>query len=193
MSEFLPRFLDAFTSFGVIGYFMLSLGSSFVLIPRPLLCVLGGYLLGLWAIPVGIAGIALGSALALLVTRYLLRERVGRMLASRPLVSAAMRAVDGERWRLILLLRLCSPIPGCLVNYFFGLTGIGVLSFTTASIVGVAPQVGLFVYFGIAGQALSGSGPMAVQVFLNVAGVLVIGIGFLLVRRRAKAALARVA
>ncbi|MBV9305081.1 MAG: TVP38/TMEM64 family protein [Acidobacteriaceae bacterium] len=191
MNEALHQVFEKFGSIGAPGFLLLFLVSSFVLIPRPLLCIFGGYLFGYRAIPLALVGGALGSALALLIARYLLRERIARMLVNSPSASAIMRAVDLEGWRLIVLLRLCSPIPGCLLNYFFGLSRIGLVSFMTASIVGVTPQVVLFVYCGIAGQILSESGlPTAIKLFLNLAGVLVTVWAVVIIRQRAKAVLA---
>lgn len=190
MNEVLRQVFEQFGSIDAYGFFLLFLISSFVLIPRPLLCVVGGYLLGYRAIPLALAGGSLGSALALLIARYLLRERIGRMLANSPSAGAMMRAVDLEGWRLIMLLRLCSPMPGCLLNYFFGLSRIGLVSFMTASIVGVTPQVVLFVYCGITGEMLSEKGlPTGLQLFLNLAGVLVTVWTVVLIKQRAKAVL----
>jgi uncharacterized membrane protein YdjX (TVP38/TMEM64 family) len=190
MNDVLQQVFDRFGSIDAGDLFLLFVLSSLVLIPRQLLCVFGGYLLGFWAIPIALAGSALGSALALLIARLLLREWIGRMVVKRPTVSATIKAVDIESWRLIMLLRLCSPIPGCLLNYFFGLTGVGMISFTTASVVGLTPQVGLFVYFGVVGQTLLGAGgPMAAQLLLNATGVIVTVFGIIAVRRRANSAL----
>ena len=191
MNEVLHQVLEKFGSIDASGFFLLFLISSFVLIPRPLLCIVGGYLLGYRAIPLALAGGALGSALALLIARHLLRERIGGMLVYSTSASAMMRAVDLEGWRLIVLLRLCSPIPGCLLNYFFGLSRIGLISFMTASIVGVTPQVVLFVYCGITGQMLSENGlPTGLQLFLNLAGVVVTVWTVVMIKQRAKAVLA---
>ena len=192
MNEVLHQVFEKFGSINAMGFFLLFVLSSFVLIPRPLLCIFGGYLLGFCAIPLALAGGALGSALALLIARYLFRERIGRMLAKLPSISATMRAVDIEGWRLVVLLRLCSPIPGCLLNYFFGLSRIRLVPFMTASAIGVTPQVVLFVYCGITGQTLSGNGvPMALQLFLNVTGVVVTAMAIIVVKQRTKAVLAK--
>ena len=114
------------------------------------------------------------------------------MLAKLPSISATMRAVDIEGWRLVVLLRLGSPIPGCLLNYFFGLSRVRLFSFMTASAIGVTPQVVLFVYCGITGQMLSGNGvPIALQLFLNVTGVVVTAMAVIVVKQRTKAVLAK--
>jgi hypothetical protein len=84
---------------------VLAVLSAFILIPRPLLCALAGYFLGFWAVPLALAGILLGSALAFISARHLLRAPVGRMLAERPWISAAMEAMHLEGFRLIALPR----------------------------------------------------------------------------------------
>ena len=41
-------------TFGATGFLAMFILSSFVLVPRPLLCTLAGYILGFWAIPVAL-------------------------------------------------------------------------------------------------------------------------------------------
>jgi uncharacterized membrane protein YdjX (TVP38/TMEM64 family) len=191
MSEILHMVFEEFGNINAPGLFLLFVASSFVLIPRPLLCIFGGYLLGYWAIPLALLGGAVGSALALLIARYFLRDRIGRMLVNLPSIRGVMRAVDMEGWRVVMLLRLCSPIPGCMLNYFFGLSRINLLSFITASAIGVTPQVGLFVYCGITGHMLSEKGLLTdLQLFLNVGGALATMLCIFMVKQRAKAVLA---
>jgi uncharacterized membrane protein YdjX (TVP38/TMEM64 family) len=188
MSELTHGVMEWMGNFGATGFLAMFILSSFVLVPRPLLCTLAGYILGFWAIPVALAGTLLGSGLALLSARYLLRAPVGRMLAKRPWIGATMQAMHMEGFRLIALLRLCSPVPGCLLNYFVGLTRISLLTFMTASLIGLTPQIILFVHLGVAGQmAASTTGtPMVLQFILNVAGLAVLALGVVVIRRRAK-------
>ena len=80
--------------------------------------------------------------------------------------------------------------PRVLAQLFSGLSRIGLISFMTASIVGVTPQVVLFVYCGITGQMLSENGlPTGLQLFLNLAGVVVTVWTVVMIKQRAKAVL----
>ena len=45
MNEVLHQVFEKFGSINAMGFFLLFVLSSFVLIPRPLLCISGGYLL----------------------------------------------------------------------------------------------------------------------------------------------------
>jgi uncharacterized membrane protein YdjX (TVP38/TMEM64 family) len=186
MSALTHQLIEHSGDLGVAGIVAMFVLSSFILLPRPLLCALAGYLLGFWAIPLALAGSLLGSALAFLGARYLLRVPVSRVLARHPRVGVALRAVHMEGFRLIALLRLCSPIPGFLLNYFVGLTQVSLLTFMTASLVGLTPQIVLFVYLGVAGQMVTSmaSSPTILQFVLNAAGLAALALGVVLIRRR---------
>jgi uncharacterized membrane protein YdjX (TVP38/TMEM64 family) len=115
-------------SMGDVGLIVLALAFVFgalTFIPRNLMCFIGGIVFGLSAFPVALISATLGAAVALLVARYLFRSPFRRIAERRPLWKAIAAAVDHEGWRIALLLRIASPIPGTAVNYVFGLTHIG--------------------------------------------------------------------
>ena len=74
------------------------------------------------------------------------------MIERRPVWKALVETIDEEGWRLVGLLRLASLIPGTATNYLLGVTRIGLWSYATATLVGLLPQIVLFVYIGAAGQ-----------------------------------------
>jgi uncharacterized membrane protein YdjX (TVP38/TMEM64 family) len=128
--------------------------------------------------------------LGFLISRYLLRSRFDRAIAHRPGWQAAIEATNLEGWRLIALLRLASPIPGCIANYVFGLTQIGLWPYTAATFVGQLPQILIFVYMGAVGRSaledLSGS---AINVALLGLGLGLTVLAMALVVRRARSLL----
>ena len=138
-----------------------------------------------------LVGSTAGSTLAFLLARYLFRRRFERLIAEKPRLKAPLQAVDQEGWRLVALLRLHSPLPGSLVSYLCGLTHMSVLSFSTATLAGIAPQVVLYVYLGVVGDAVLryGLNPQAQLAFL-VLGLLLMGIAMALVVRRTRIILA---
>jgi uncharacterized membrane protein YdjX (TVP38/TMEM64 family) len=166
------------------------LAGSLIFIPRAPLCFVAGLILGFAAVPVAVVSGTVGAVLGFLISRYLLRSRFDRAIAHRPSWQAAIEATNLEGWRLIALLRLASPIPGCVANYVFGLTQIGLWPYTAATFLGQLPQIIIFVYMGAVGRSaledLSGS---AVNMALLVLGLALTVLAMALVVRRARSLL----
>src|SRR3954468_16054229 len=94
------------------------LGALFF-VPRLPLCLAGGLTLGFAALPISAVSATAGAVLAFLASRHLLRSRFARAIRHRPAWQAVVEATDHEGWRLIVLLRLASPVPGAVTNYLF--------------------------------------------------------------------------
>jgi len=127
--------------------------SGLVLIPRTFLCLAAGAIFGPPAIPIILPSTTTGSIIAFLLARYLLTERLQRELDRHPRLRAIADAIDGESWRIVGLLRLGSPVPSTVQNYFFGLSRVGLLPFALATFFFTIPQIILYVYLGAAGRA----------------------------------------
>src|SRR6185436_13290025 len=72
--------------------------------------------------------------------------------AARPAWRAALAAINAEGWRLVALTRIAAPLPGGAINYLYGLTGIGLVPYVTATAVGLIPPVTLFAGAGALGR-----------------------------------------
>jgi uncharacterized membrane protein YdjX (TVP38/TMEM64 family) len=185
--------LQAIQSWGELGFAgLLLLGAAFVLaslvfVPRPALCLVGGLAFGFAAVPVAFVGYTVGAVAAFLIARRLLRERVVAAIAGRPKLTAIMRAVDAEGWRLVGLIRIASPIPGTATSYLTGVTGIGLWPYAAATLVGSAPQILTFVSIGALGQiALDDPFVSRAQVAFMAAGIALFAAVVWLVVRRAR-------
>ena len=133
---------------------------GFVPVLRTPLVLASGVVFGMMAVPVIVASSTAGSIGSFLLGRYLLQERVRRMLARRRVSEAVMRAVDLEGWRVVALMRLWGPLPTMVQNYAFAMSRIPLLSFTLATLVFSAPQTLFYSYLGSLGQlALRGEFP----------------------------------
>jgi uncharacterized membrane protein YdjX (TVP38/TMEM64 family) len=165
---------------------------SLIFVPRPPLCLAGGLMLGFAAVPIAAVSATAGAVLGFLMSRHLLRSHFARAIGRRPAWQAAIEATNHEGWRLIVLLRLASPIPGTVANYLFGLTRIGLWPYTAATFLGQLPQIFIFVYMGAVGRSaledLSGS---AVSVALLMLGLGLTVYAVALVVRRARSLLAK--
>jgi uncharacterized membrane protein YdjX (TVP38/TMEM64 family) len=163
---------------------------ALVFVPRTLMCVAAGMAYGVAAVPVSLIGSTIGAVLGFWLARYLLRAPLERAARARPKWRALLRAVDDEGWRIVGLLRLGAPLPATVQNYLFGLTGIGLLPYVLATLLGNLPQTMLYVYLGAVGK-LTLSGPSRLgNLAAMVAGGLIMLIVIWRVTRRTKVALA---
>lgn len=147
--------------------------ASFLLVPRTLLCLAAGAAFGLQAILVILPSTTFGGLLAFLAARHLFAARLQIYLAGRPQLRKISVAVDEEGWRVVALLRFASPVPNAIQNYVFGLTRIGLLPFSLATVVFTIPQVVLYVYLGAAGRAV------LLDQSMSTLNSLVLGIGLM--------------
>lgn len=172
-------------SLGVICFI-----GALTFIPRTPACIVGGLLFGLAAFPVTLVGSTFGALIAFLLSRYLLRDGVAKLIARRPTWKLMLDAVDAEGWRLLGMLRLASPVPGSASNYVFGLTGIGVLPYLAATFFGSAPQVFAFVYLGAAGRSALNPGSVSTaKLLFTLAGCALTLVAVLVIGRRVKSLL----
>jgi uncharacterized membrane protein YdjX (TVP38/TMEM64 family) len=95
----------------------------------------------------------LAAMLQYALARRLLRDRIQRLLSSRPQLAAVQRAVLQDEIRLQLLLRL-TPLNAASLSYVFGTAGVRFGGFLLAC-VGLVPHVLMEVYLGHAGQQLT--------------------------------------
>jgi uncharacterized membrane protein YdjX (TVP38/TMEM64 family) len=153
--------------------------------PRFSLYFVGGVVFGLAAIPAAIVGSTIGATAAFLLARTILRAAFERRVAARPAWRAALAAINAEGWRLVALTRLAAPLPGGAINYLYGLTGIGLAPYVTATAVGLIPPVTLFAGTGALGRfALMDAEQPWGQGLTVVAGAAVVAIGVALILRR---------
>ncbi len=119
-------------------------------LPAVLLTLGAGILFGLfWGTLWVTLGATLGASCAFLISRYLARSWVERRLAGHLKFRLLSRAVERDGWKVVLLLRLSPMFPFVALNYLFGLTRVPLPQFFFATLVGIVPAVGLFVYLGV--------------------------------------------
>lgn len=140
------------------GIFMLG---AMIFAPRPILCAISGWIFGFSSVVPILVGWTLGSVIAFLLARHLLRGLFQRRIDASRLLRRLNRVIEAEGFKIVFLLRIASPIPGTLLSYLCGVTRISAKSFGVASLLGIVPQVLLFVFIGTSsfdvanGQALN--------------------------------------
>lgn len=140
---------------------------------------------------VALAGAIIGSTLAFLCGRYLVRKRVEAATKGNQKFAAIDKAVGEQGWKIVGLLRLSPIVPFNLSNYFYGVTAVGFWPYVLASAVGMLPGTLLYAYLGGAGKAgLGGAGGQSSLkwVFLGI-GLLATIVVTIIVSRTATKAL----
>ena len=164
--------------------------SGLIFVPRPAICILAGLTFGIAAFPLALVATAVGSWAGFVLARYFFRDRFLHTIERRPKAKAVADAVDTEGWRLLLLLRLASPIPGPVSNYAFGLSGMKMWQFLAVTAIGLAPQVFAFVYLGaIAQVALDDRSVSSTRLWFGIAGFVVLILAIAMVTRRVRQSL----
>lgn len=140
---------------------------------------------------VALTGAIIGSTLAFLCGRYLVRKRVEAATKGNKKFAAIDKAVGEQGWKIVGLLRLSPIVPFNLSNYFYGVTAVGFVPYVLASAVGMLPGTLLYAYLGGAGKAgLGGEGGQSPLkwVFLGI-GLVATVVVTIIVSRTAKKAL----
>ncbi len=139
---------------GVLAYVGVFLVLTAVFVPDTLLALVAGAVYGVgWGVLiVSIAGI-LAAALQYALARTFLRDRVDRVVSTRPRLAGIQRAARHDQVRLQWLLRL-TPFNPTTVSYLLGATGVRFPTYLLACL-GLVPAFVVEVYVGYAGRDLT--------------------------------------
>ena len=139
---------------GSVVFGLLYVVAVVLLVPASALTLAAGALFGLVAgtVIVSLASTT-GAALALLISRYLARDRIAKKVEQYPRFDAIDKALSEGGWKIVALLRLSPAIPFNLQNYLYGLTGIGFWTCVLTSWVAMLPGTFMYVYLGYVGRA----------------------------------------
>ena len=137
-------------------------------VPASVMVLAGGALFGpVMGSVYSLTGAAGGALAAFVISRYVAREWAVRQAGDR--LRFMMDGVEREGWKFVFLVRVAG-VPYFVLNYALGLTGIGVLPYITASILGFAPALVAMSYLGYAGfEVVSGGEGMLGKVITAIA------------------------
>lgn len=127
---------------------------ALVAVPRPLLSIICGLAFGWWGLPLAVVSAGFGAALVFVVGRHLLRPRVWSRLKRRRLAQAAVRAVELEGFRAVLLLRMSPLLPSSVQSYMFSITSLTFTQYIAGTVLGTLPAIALQVWTGTLGRAV---------------------------------------
>ena len=129
--------------------------------PVAVLALAGGLLFGLWRGALyTFLGALINCTIMFWLARTLGRERITRLMEEKldPKWRARLAKLEGrEGFTLLIVLRLIPAVPYNLINYAFGLTGMGYPAYILASALGIIP--GTFAFINIGDKALDITSP----------------------------------
>jgi len=185
----IEAWIAALGPWALVGFVAFYVAATCLLVPESVLSIMAGVLFGLaWGFAAASLAVLLAAALQYGLARLLLRERIERLLAGRPLLASIERAVKRGEFRLQLLLRL-APLNPATISYLLGAAGVRFPGFMLACLA-IAPHLLLEVYFGYAGRHvahMAARDPHQMYLYdLAVFGGLAIAVGVLfIISRRA--------
>ena len=176
----LPQFAEWVDGLGFWGPAVFIAGyvvTTIAFIPGAWMTLAAGVVFGLpWAIVYVLSGATLGSAVAFLISRHLVREAIASRIAGNQRFAAIDRAVRAQGFKMVLLMRMSPVFPYNLLNYSLGLTNVRFSDYVLASI-GMLPGTLLYVYYGVlAGDVARLAGGNAVERGPGYYAVLVLGL-----------------
>lgn len=130
------------------AFFLLCVVATAVSFPAaPVLGITGGALFGLWpGLLLVLVASSIGSTIAFLDSRYVLREWVKRRFARR--IELIDRGMARHGALYLLMLRFNPVVPYWLVNLAMGVTAIGLETYVIMTPAGLMPATFLYVNAG---------------------------------------------
>lgn len=154
VGPWIVRFQQYVRGAGAMGYVIYALGYAIaaLFLPGSLLTIGAGAIFGVVGGTIVVAcGATLAATIAFVLARTVLRNRIERIASDK--FKAVDKAIAREGVKIVFLVRLAAVFPFTIVNYAFGLTGIGLGPYVAATLVGILPGTIAFVYIGAAGAA----------------------------------------
>lgn len=134
---------------GRLVYLLVFTVCSVLMVPGSLLVMSGGFLFGLvQGVPIVSVATVLGAVAALLVARGIGRAWVEERLHNQQRLMALDRAVQSRGLLVVMLTRMSLLLPYNLLNYAYGLSGVGIRPYAMGTWIGMLPAVALYVYLG---------------------------------------------
>ena len=145
--------LGAWAPAALAGFYVIS---CVFLIPASIPTVAAGFLFGVLKGSItAMVGGTLGACAAYWIGRLLARDWVARRIARSRRFTALDDAVDEHGLKVVALSRLSPIAPYAILNYVFGLTKVSFWKYVLGTVIGVAPGMVLYVYFGAGLRSLA--------------------------------------
>ena len=189
--EAAAHWVEARPVLGPVAYLLLTVLATVALFPGWVPMALAGVLFGLLpGLVLGTLGITLGAVAAMLAGRTLARSWVAEKIAGNATLAALDEALGEQAFFIVFLTRVAMVLPFNLLNYAYGITRVGLVTYTAATVVGMLPIVAVYVYLGSVaddiGAVIAGDARPAGGWWIVLVGVAVIAVLIAVVRRTVK-------
>lgn len=142
------QWIDGLGAVGAIVFIIIYIVSTIAFLPGSLLTLGAGVVFGVVQGSIYVfVGATLGAILAFLIGRFLARGWIAKQIAENAKFKAIDKAVEREGFKIVLLTRLSPIFPFNLLNYAFGITGVGLRDYVLGC-AGMIPGTILYVYLG---------------------------------------------
>ena len=135
-----------------LAYIVVLVIAPILFMPVAPLAMMSGLLFGLWwGYLYTLIGCMLNCALMYWMTQHLGKDKVQRFLEKRlsPAWLARIQSLEGRTgFVFLIILRLTALIPYNVINYAFGLTNMKFKDFMLASLIGMIPDMLIYVNMG---------------------------------------------
>jgi uncharacterized membrane protein YdjX (TVP38/TMEM64 family) len=195
VSDWLREFQTYVRGLGALGYVVyiaVYVVCVVAFIPASVLTVGAGAIFGFaGGTIVVVIGATIGSALAFLLARTVMRKRIEKMTATNAKFRALDRAIANEGMTIVFLVRLAVVFPFTWVNYAFGLTAIPLWRYVLATFLGIIPVTAAFVFASSAAASAATSSTSSITKIVYIAGGIIAIIVSVLIGRIATKAIRR--
>ena len=134
---------------GVTVFVLAYIVSTVLGLPGSILTLAAGFAYGpAWGLAIASPASVAGATCAFLMGRTLLRDWAVRLVGESARIRAIDAAVARQGFKLVFLLRLSPLFPFNVLNYALSLSRVSLLTYVTASFLGMLPGTAMYVYLG---------------------------------------------
>ncbi|MBA3269896.1 MAG: TVP38/TMEM64 family protein [Acidobacteria bacterium] len=134
---------------GVTVFVLAYIVSTVLGLPGSILTLAAGFAYGpVWGLAIASPASVAGATCAFLLGRTLLHDWAVRRVGESARIRAIDAAVAREGFKLVFLLRLSPLFPFNVLNYALSLSRVSLLTYVTASFLGMLPGTAMYVYLG---------------------------------------------
>jgi uncharacterized membrane protein YdjX (TVP38/TMEM64 family)/Fe-S oxidoreductase len=168
--------------FAPVAFMLIYAIAPSLFLPGLPLTIAGGVLFGpFWGVVYSITGATAGACIAFLISRYAARDWVKAKLTG-PRWQSLDRNVEKNGWKIVAFTRLIPLFPFNLLNYAFGLTPIGFLSYGITTFVCMLPACIAFIVFSSSLPGLL-KGKISPELIIGIVLILLVSMLPVLVRK----------
>ena len=148
--DYLRGFTGRIRSLGVLGvllYLLIYMISVVLFMPSLPFTLFGGITYGIvWGTIIATSGDFLGSSLAFIIGRYLVKDKLERKLRNNKAFHEINEGVQQEGWRIVAITRMVPLIPHWLQNYAYGITKISFRTYAMVCLLSIIPGTAIWVF-----------------------------------------------